>query len=689
LSTERAEPVLDPQLSESSRASRPMLGWLGWLSLAALLTGGAALAGGLVGLAISFRSLPDVRVLKTFKPAEPTRITDIKGQTLAVVQSEANRTVVPLRRISKYLRTAVLAIEDDRFYQHSGIRFDTLVRAALTNFQEGRTVQGGSTVTQQLVKNLFLTPERSLDRKVAEAVLALRLEQVFTKDDILEMYLNQVYWGHGAYGIETAARTYFNKPASDLDLAESTLLAGMLRAPESYSPIRNLKKTLTRQHVVIDRMLELRFITEAEANRARNEKLKITASRSTLRVNKAPYFSTYVVQELVRKYGRDAVLKGGLRVQTTLDLRMQALAESVTQAGIKSLRSRNAGQIALVSMDPRTGYIKAMVGGVDFNKSQYNRASQAQRQPGSTFKPFVYYAAFATGRYSPDSIIDDSPVSFGNYSPKNYDLRFWGPMSIRTALINSRNVPVIRIANRIGMEKVINAARRAGVTSPLPDNLATSIGAGGISPLELTRGYSAFANGGYRVAATAILQVTDQQGNILEQNLPQRERTLKAGPVRMVNSLLQAVVTSGTGTRAELPDGRPVAGKTGTTSDFRDAWFVGYVPQMVTTIWIGNDDFRKPLARSTAGGTYVAPLWRRYMAEALKGQPVLPFPGETLPKDEEGKESTQATEKATSDEEKPRRKKRRRRRAEAVETRPVTTDEFGVPLAPAEAPVRP
>jgi membrane peptidoglycan carboxypeptidase len=299
-----------------------------------------------------------------------------------------------------------------------------------------------------------------------------------------------------------------------------------------------------------------------------------------------------------------------------------------------------------------------MVGGIDFKQSQYNRATQARRQPGSTFKPFVYYAAFATGRYNAESIVDDSPVTFGNYSPKNYDLSFRGPMTIRQALAMSRNVPVIRVANRIGMDRVINAARRAGITGPLASNLATAIGAGGISPLEMATGYGAFANGGYRVAPTAVLQVSDQAGNLLEQNLPRRERTLKSGAVRTLNGLLQVVVSSGTGTRAQLADGRPVAGKTGTTQDFRDAWFIGYVPQMATAIWIGNDNFRRPLARSTAGGQYVAPVWKRYMDQALRGQPVLPFPGQTLP-NKDDKEPSQVSE--ATQEEKPRRRRRRRR----------------------------
>lgn len=692
MSTERAEPILD---APAERPAWNVWRWLGWLLLASILLVGALAAGSLVGLAISFRNLPDVRALKNFTPNEPTKITDIHGETLAVIRGEANRKVVALRDISPYVREAILGIEDDRFYQHSGIRFDTLVRAALTNFQEGRTVQGGSTITQQLIKNLFLTPERSFDRKVAEAVLSLRLEQVFTKDAIFEMYLNQVYWGQSAYGIETAAQTYFGKPSKKLDLAEGAMLAGMLRAP-GYSPMRNPQKTTARQRVVLDRLRELGWISEAELIKARNEKLKFRGKDTTLVVNKAPYFSTYVVKELIRKYGRDSVLKGGLRIQTTLDLKMQNIAEQTVASAMNQLRGRNASQMALVAMDPRTGYVKAMVGGVDFKKSQFNRASQARRQPGSTFKPFVYYAAFASGKYTPETTIDDEPITIHGYSPKNYDLGYSGTITLRQALVQSRNIPVVKMAYKLGMEQVILAARRAGITSNLDPVLATSIGAGAVSPLELARGYSAFANGGFRVAPTAILQVTDQQGNILEQNLPQRERTLKVDSVRMLNSLLKGVVSGGTGTRAQLNDGRPVAGKTGTTSDFRDAWFAGFVPQLVTVIWVGNDDFRKPLERSTAGGTYVAPVWKRFMDGALKGQPILPFPGENAPpiKAPASSLSSGTEETATSEAVKPRRRRRRSVAREDAQTndvilKPATDPQIETPVPATEEPSTP
>jgi penicillin-binding protein 1A len=318
-------------------------------------------------------------------------------------------------------------------------------------------------------------------------------------------------------------------------------------------------------------------------------------------------------------------LKGGLRVQTTLDLDLQRLAENTVRNGVRKLRGRRVSQMALVSIDPRTGYVKAMVGGVDFATSQFNRVIQARRQPGSSFKPFVYYTAFARKVLTPDSIIDDSPVTFGKYTPSNYDNKFMGEMTVRKALALSRNIPAVRAGKKAGLRNVVQTAKDVGIESPIQPNLSMSLGAVDISPMELARGYSAFANGGYRIRPTVIMQVTDTKGNLVEQNLPTREPTMNRRAVEQINSALQSVVSpGGTGAGAQLP-GRTVAGKTGTTQDFRDAWFAGYVPQMVTVIWIGNDDYSR-MVSGTAGGAYVAPIWKGYMQKALQGSPVLPFP---------------------------------------------------------------
>ncbi|QYO68755.1 penicillin-binding protein [Leptolyngbya sp. 7M] len=366
-------------------------------------------AGGLVGLALSFRNLPDVRVLRNYIPSETSYVYDINGTLLDSIHDEANREVVNLNQISPDLKRAVLAIEDSYFFSHHGINPSGIARAFLANMEEGQTVEGGSTITMQLVKNLFLTPERTMSRKVAEAVLSLRLEQVFTKDQILEMYLNQVYWGHNTYGVETAAKSYFNKPASELSLAEASMMAGLIQAPEVFSPFVDYQKAKERQAIVLQRMRQIGWATDAEVAQAKATPLKL-GEITSFRASQAPYITDAVVAELTSRFGREAVLQGGMRVQTTIDLNLQRKAEDTVRDGLASIQRQGiyADQMALVAVDPRTHFVKAMVGGVDYSKSQYNRAVQALRQPGSAFKPFVYYAAFATGNYAPDSVVMDT-----------------------------------------------------------------------------------------------------------------------------------------------------------------------------------------------------------------------------------------------------------------------------------------
>lgn len=595
--------------------------------LGLVMLGSAIVAGGLVGLAISFRNLPDVRVLKTFAPAETTYIYDIAGNHLASIHDEANREVLPLDRFSPNLKRAILAIEDSHFYQHQGINPSSILRALLVNLDLGHTAEGGSTLTMQLVKNIFLTPERTLSRKVAEAVLALRLEQTLEKDEILEMYLNQVYWGHNNYGAATAARSYFNKSAADLSLAEAALMAGLVQAPEDYSPFVNYKEAKRRQALVLMRLVELEWITPAEAEAARKEPLflgKVTSFQQS----QMPWVTGAVIQELTDRFGHDAVVKGGMRVQTTVDSRLQRIAEEVVREGHASLQRRgvNADQMALVAIDPRTHFVKAMVGGVDYKKSQFNRAIQAQRQPGSAFKPFVFYAGFATGKYTPESIIMDTPVSYrdgsGYYSPRNYDGSFGGAMTIRRALEVSRNIPAIKMGQAVGLNKVIEICRTLGIKSPMEPVISLPLGAVDLTPMEMAGAYATFANYGWHSDPTFIVQVTDSSGNILLDNTPEPKPLLDAWASASMNSVLQGVITHGTGTAAQI--GRPAAGKTGTTSSERDIWFVGYVPQLATAIWVGNDDYR-PLGQGATGGGMVAPVWRDFMIQALKGVPVEQF----------------------------------------------------------------
>jgi penicillin-binding protein 1A len=591
------------------------------------MIGSSMVAGGLVGLAISFRNLPDVRVLRNYVPSETTYIYDVNGKVLASLHGEANREVVPLDKIDPDLKRAVLAIEDSYFYQHKGVNPNAIVRAFVANWTEGRTVEGGSTVTMQLVKNLFLTPKAAISRKIAEGVLALRLEKIFSKDQVFEMYLNQVYWGHNTYGVETAAESYFGKSSTNLTLAESAMLAGLIQAPESLSPFVNYQESKRRQFEVLRRMRELKWITPQEEAAARKQPLKL-GTITSFRTSQIPYVTEAAIQELNKHFGKDEVSKGGMRVQTTVDIQMQRLAEDVVKQGHASLQYRGlyADQIALVAVDPRTHFVKAMVGGIDYRKSQYNRAIQALRQPGSAFKPFVYYAAFASGKYSPESTVSDTPVSYPDgyeyYSPQNYDGTFAGPISIRHALEVSRNVPAVRIGQDVGLNKVIEICRALGIESPINPVVSLPLGSVDLTPLEMAGAYATFANNGWHSDTTLIVQVTNNSGKVLLDNTPKPQLVLDPWAVASLNSVLQGVIDRGTATSARLT--RPAAGKTGTTSSERDIWFVGYVPQLSVAVWVGNDDYR-PLGYGATGGTFVAPIWRDFMEKALKNTPVENF----------------------------------------------------------------
>jgi len=595
--------------------------------LAFTMLSSSVIAGGLVGLAISFRNLPDVRSLRGYKPSETTHIYDMKGKMLASIHGEANREVVPLNNISPHLKRAVIAIEDSYFYSHRGVNGGAVARATLANFTTGRTVEGGSTLTMQLVKNLFLSPKRALSRKVAESVLALRIEQIFKKDQILEMYLNQVYWGHNTYGAQTAARSYFNKDAANLNLAESAMMAGLIQSPEALSPFVDMKAAKARQADVLNRMRELGWITANEEAAARKQPIKL-GKITSFQTSQMPYVTDAVVQELTRKFGRDAVLKGGMRIQTTIDSKMQRIAEDTARRGINTLNSQGvyADQMAIVSVDPRTHFIKALVGGVDVKKSQFNRATQALRQPGSAFKPFVYYAAFASGRFSPDSTILDAPVGYPDgyemYYPQNYDRSFGGAMTLRRALEQSRNVPAVKLGQEIGLNKVVEICRSIGIKSPINPVISLPLGAVDLTPLEMAGAYATFANNGWYSDTTLIAQVTDSSGNVILDNTPKPRLVLDPWASASLNDALQGVITRGTATAAQI--GRPAAGKTGTTSSERDIWFVGYVPQLATAVWVGNDDYTQ-LGHGATGGTFVAPIWREYMSQVLQDVPVERF----------------------------------------------------------------
>lgn len=609
---------------------------VGGALLGGLVISSSLVAGGLVGLATSFRNLPNVRGMKGYAPTETTYIYDMKGSLLSSIHDEANRRVVPMARISPHLKRAVIAMEDSHFYEHNGINPTSIGRAFIANFSSGGVVEGGSTLTMQLVKNLFLSPDQAVSRKAAEAVLALRLEQVLSKDEIFDLYLNQVYWGHNTYGAETASQSYFNKSAQDLTLGEAAMMAGFIQAPESYSPFdgnynvseEGYKLARQRQATVLGRMRVLGWITAEEEQEAKAQPIKL-GKVTSFSLSKMPYVTEAVVRELTDRFGRDAVLKGGMRVQTTIDTKLQRMAEEtvkewhqrIWQSGV------DADQMALVAVDPRTHYVKAMVGGVDYQDNQFNRAINAVRQPGSAFKPFVYYLALANKKYSPETPIADTPVSYpdgdGWYSPRNYDGGFLGSISLRTALAYSRNIPAIRLGQEVGIEKVVELCRLLGIESPMEPVVSLPLGSSGMTPLEMAGAYATFASGGWQSPTTFIAQVTDSRGRIILDNTPKPQRVLDPKAVAGLTSMMETVIQGGTGKQAQL--NRPAAGKTGTTTSERDVWFVGYVPQLSTAIWVGNDNYA-PLGGNAGGGSTAAPVWSDFMARALKDEPVEPFP---------------------------------------------------------------
>jgi penicillin-binding protein 1A len=626
---QKPEPKNSPAIAQS------------FLSGVAKATGGTMLgitmivssvaAGGLVGLAFSFRNLPDVRILRNYVPSETSYIYDIKGRLLSSLHGEANREIASLEQVSPELKLAVIAIEDSSFYRHNGLNPYSIGRAALANFKQGGVSEGASTLTMQLVKNLFLTRERTFSRKLAEAILAIRVEQVFSKEEILEMYLNNIYWGHNNYGIQTAAETYFNKNASELNLAEASVLAGLIQAPEQYSPFLNYTETKKRQAAVLGRMRTLNWISPEEEQAALQAPL-LLGKPTAWRKSKTPFITEAVVKELEARFGREKMLQGGIRVQTTIDLEFQKMAEESVRDNHDLLRSwgLRADQVALAAIDPRTHFVKALVGGVDYQSSQFNRAVQSRRQPGSSFKPFVYYAALASGKYTPSTTVIDAPITYeipgGLYRPLNYGGKedFGGAMSLTKALTQSRNIPAVKLGKSIGLEKIIEICRLVGIESPLQPVISLPLGSIGVTPLEMANAFATFANNGWYAKPTVILQVTDSKGNILLDNTPEPQQVLDPWATASLNSMLQGVMQpGGTGTKANI--GRPAAGKTGTTSSERDVWFVGYVPQLATAVWVGNDDYSS-MGKGITGGDFAAPVWRSFMLKALEKEPVKYFP---------------------------------------------------------------
>ncbi|MGL4404252.1 MAG: transglycosylase domain-containing protein, partial [Notoacmeibacter sp.] len=518
---------------------------------------------------------------------------------------------------SPFIPKAVIAIEDRRFMNHFGVDPIGLARAMVSNIAAGRMVQGGSTLTQQLAKNLFLKPERTLERKVQEVLLAVWLEQKYSKDQILELYLNRVFFGSNAYGVEAASRRYFGKSAREATLQEAAILAGLLKAPSRLSPARDPEAANARAQLVLAAMRDTGAISEADMTTALSADTIRAASYWTGAEN---YVADRVMDDIISLVGE---VKDDLIVETTVDLRLQRAAETAVRKAIitngKKLRVKEG---ALVAVDS-TGAVRALVGGVDYAKSQFDRASTAKRQPGSAFKPFVYLAALEAG-YRPDTIVNDQPVRFGKWSPENYKDKYYGPVSLTTALSKSLNSVAAQLAMQVGPGKVVETAMRLGVASPLTNNASISLGTSDVTPLEMTAAYAAFANGGLQAPPRLIDRVTNADGKVVFENQDVgAARVINASIAAQMNRMMSVTVTDGTARKAGFD--WPSAGKTGTSQNSRDAWFIGYTSHMTAGVWFGNDD-GAPM-KDVTGGSLPATAWREFMLAAHKGMEPQPLIG--------------------------------------------------------------
>ncbi len=588
--------------------------------------GGAVLGTGLTMLIFAFMMVyytvvfPDPLALRNSAHAPGVRVLARDGSVLA--ERGAPQEFISLDRMSKALPAAVVATEDRRFFEHYGVDPAGMIRAMFANLRAGRFAQGGSTLTQQLAKNLFLTQERTLTRKIAELGLALWLEIRLTKQEILELYLNQVYFGGGAYGVEAASQRYFDKSASELTLPEAALIAGLLKAPSKYSPAANPGAARARARVVIKKMFAAGFISQAQETQALAQMLVFNAQKAAKTAADAGYVVDYVLDRLPSVVGDD---HDDLIVETTVDKTLQRRAqEIVTETLTRKGAAFGASQAALTVLD-ESGGVRVMVGGKDYAESQFNRAIRGKRQPGSAFKPFIYLAALNKGM-SPGTLIDDAPITIGGWSPKNDNGKYAGPIPIRRALAQSINTVAVRLNQDIGRGTAVDLAERLGIKSELHDGPSLALGTSEVTLLEMAGAYTAFSNGGHVVAPHVITRVMTSDGHVLYQYAPPSgDRTIaEAGRIGALNDMLNAAVVYGTGRRAALPD-RPAAGKTGTTQDFRDAWFMGYTAQFAAGVWVGNDN-GTPMNHAT-GGSLPAEIWKQVMRIAHEGLPPLLLPG--------------------------------------------------------------
>lgn len=609
--------------------------------------------------------LPSISNLENYTPSIVTKIFD-RNERLITELFVERRVLVPLKDIPVDLQNAFIATEDNDFYSHWGISTKGILRAFVTNLLKGRVAQGGSTITQQLSKTIFLTSERTITRKIKEVLLTIQLERQYTKEEILQLYINQIYFGAGGYGAESASKIYFGKSVRDLNLAEAALIAGLPKAPNYYSPLKSAERATKRRAIVLSRMRELGYITKEQEDEA--NAVPVPTEKHTQEQTSGHYFVEYLRILLEPKYGTNVLHKGGLTIYTTLDIKMQEAAEkALTQALDKFDQDHLSTfekedmelkkvQGSIMAIDPKTGAIRVMVGGRDFKETKFNRAVQAKRQAGSSFKPFVYTAAIDTKLMTPATQLEDEQMVYlfdgtnwnlvsRNVSyveniaekmtpadvvdpmkiwcPVNYGGRYRGPVLVREALARSLNTCAIEVISKVSPNTVIDYARKMGIKSPLTNTLSLALGSSDVTLQEMVSAFGTLASGGVRTEPYFITKVIDKDGKVLENNIPIEKEVLSQQTSYVMTNLLQGVVKNGSGYAARQL-GRPCAGKTGTSNDSVDAWFVGYTPQIVAGVWVGYDD-RTSLGQKVTGGSMACPIWTSFMKEALKDYPVVDF----------------------------------------------------------------
>jgi len=602
-------------------------------ALAAVLLSGL-LFGSLAGAFFAFtRDLPQIRALEAYSPSAVTRIYSADNQLLAELYAE-KRDPVDLVDMPAYLKQALITTEDRKFYSHGGVDIKGIARAIVRDIRAGEFVEGASTITQQLTKTLFLTNKKTITRKIKEAILAFQLERRYTKDEILALYLNQVYFGSGAYGVESAAQLFFGKAVGELNLPECALIAGMPKAPSRYSPLVNLDLATRRRNIVLKQMLVTGLLSQHQYQEAADSPVRLANRVPANQV--APYFVEYIKPKLEEAVGEFQLYKGGLTVFTTLNSKLQLAARQAGRKGLDRLGQRMRRnrvvnpnpQYALVALDGPSGGILAMVGGRDYSQSPFNRATDAYRQPGSAFKPLVYAKAIENG-YSQDRLILDAPVVYRQgatnkpWQPQNYSKDFKGEITLRRALTLSRNIPAVRLIDALGPPAVIDFARRIGIQAPLRSNLSLALGTSEVTLLELTAAYAVFPNGGHHIKPFGVTAITDASGHILWKNTRQKNVAMPRDAAAVMTDMLIGVVREGTGRQAKFL-GRRVAGKTGTTNDYRDALFVGFSPTVTAGVWVGRDD-GGPLGWGETGARAALPIWIDFFHSVFQDDTVAYF----------------------------------------------------------------